>query len=57
MKSNKLNLVPLNAEELGNIDGGLDPLIPFAVAYWAGGACIGFSAITGVLYLGYHNNR
>ena len=52
-----LNLVELNAQEVKETQGGLVPLIPFAVAYWAGGACIGASLITTMAYLGYHNNK
>lgn len=57
MDLKKLNLVELDVHEANTIEGGLVPLIPFAVAYWAGGACIGASLITTMAYLGYHNNK
>jgi lactobin A/cerein 7B family class IIb bacteriocin len=58
MNLEKLNLVELNAQEVKDVDGGLIPiLIPFAVAYWAGGLSIAASAITVAAYLGYKNNK
>ena len=52
-----LNLVELNAQEVEGIEGGILPLIPFAVAYWAGGLSIGCCFVTGMAYLGYKNNQ
>lgn len=57
MSLENLNLVELNAQEVQVTEGGILPLIPFAVAYWAGGLSIGCCVVTGMAYLGYHNNK
>ena len=57
MNLQNLKLVELNAQEVQEVEGGLVPLIPFAVAYWAGGLSLAASAVTVAAYLGYQNNR
>jgi len=55
MNLQNLNLVELNAQEVQKIEGGIIPFL--LVAYWAGGLSIGCCAVTGMAYLGYHNNK
>ncbi|MGK0211670.1 MAG: hypothetical protein ACI9D4_002004 [Polaribacter sp.] len=57
MNLENLNLVELNAQEVQETEGGILILIPFAVAYWAGGLSLAASAITVAAYLGYQNNK